>query len=326
MTTLARHDLVFCSARLLGLAWNNSHEGLADGFQPDSFADARRMRKALLERNPRMVFLVEIRYRDASRRFLPEGHRWWKRDAAGNVEKGWDEGGFLKLDFANPEYQKQVAAQTAAAVSSGVFDGVMLDWWNDDDDRLELVRRVRSAIGEGALILANANDRKTPRTAPYINGYFMECTRSKSAADWNRIAETLEWAEDNLRRPHINCLETWFHNSREDLNLMRATTTLSLTLSDGYALFSDPNPLPKPDHLHNWYPFWSKTLGLPVAKGARQPDGTIRREFGHGTVVYNPFGNQPREIRFAKPRKSAAAGSISIAHQLAAGDGDIFLK
>jgi hypothetical protein len=35
----------------------------------------------------------------------------------------------------------------------------------------------------------------------------------------------------------INCLESWFHQSRDDLNLMRATTTLALTRSDGYALF-----------------------------------------------------------------------------------------
>jgi len=37
---------------------------------------------------------------------------------------------------------------------------------------------------EKALIIANANDRTTPQTAPYINGYFMECYRSRTAKDW----------------------------------------------------------------------------------------------------------------------------------------------
>ena len=116
----------------------------------------------------------------------------------------------------------------------------------------------------------------------------MECTESKTAQDWQRIADTLAWAKAHLRQPRINCLETWYHQSRDDLNLMRATTTLALTHSDGYCLFSDPNPLPTPDHLHDWYSFWNKSLGRPVGKGNANSDGTVRREFENGTVVYNP--------------------------------------
>ena len=92
-------------------------------------------------------------------------------------------------------------------------------------------------------------------------------TESKTAQDWKRIADTLAWAEANLREPRVNCLETWFHKSRDDLNLMRATTTLALTHSDGYCLFSDPNPLPTPDHLHNWYPFWNREPGQADCQG-----------------------------------------------------------
>jgi hypothetical protein len=284
------------------------------------------MRAELLAKNPRMVLLAEIRYRDAGRAFLPADHKWWKRAADGTLEKGWEEGGFLKLDYANPDYRKHVAAQARAAVETGVLDGVMLDWWRDDDDHLALVREVRAAVGEAALILVNANDRQTPRTAPFVNGYFMECYRSRTAADWERIANSLAWAETALREPRINCVETWFHNSREDLYLMRATTTLALTLSDGYCLFSDPNPLPTPDHRHNWYAFWNTRLGRPVAKGAKQPDGTVLREFERGTACYNPFGNQARRVRFAEARRSAATGAVSAEHLVAAGDGDVFLR
>jgi hypothetical protein len=46
-------------------------------------------------------------------------------------------------------------------------------------------------------------------------------------------------AEGHLREPRVNCLETWYHKSRDDLNLMRATTTLALTRSEGYCLFSE---------------------------------------------------------------------------------------
>jgi hypothetical protein len=107
---------------------------------------------------------------------------------------------------------------------------------------------------------------------------------------------------------------------------MRATTTLALTHSDGYCLFSDPNPLSTPDHLHNWYPFSNRSLGKPVAKGIADSDGTMRREFENGTVVYNPMGNKAVSVTFPEERRSAASGKTAQSHQLESSDGDMFLK
>lgn len=324
--TVARHDLVFHAPEFFGLRWNHRHTGLADGFSPESMEAARAFRQKLLELNPRLVLLTEIRYRDAPKSYLPEGHSWWLRDAEGRLVSGWEEGGFLCLNFHDPEYRSRVVKQAKAAVESGAVDGVMLDWWSDDASRLALVKELRQAVGDDALIMANANDRTTPQTAPYLNGYFMECYKSQTAQDWQRIADTLAWAEEHLRPPRVNCLETWFHKSREDLDLMRATTTLALTHSDGYCLFSDPNPLPKPDHLHNWYPFWNKRLGRPRAKGQKLSDGTHRREFEQGTVVYNPMGNQPVRVTFAQLQISLATGKRGLVHRLGSPDGDIYLS
>lgn len=324
--TAARHDLIFHAPSFFGLQWNKQPQGLADGFAPESIPKARAFRGTLLGLNPNLILIAEIRYRDAHRSFLPESHPWWLRDKAGKIVAGWEEGGYWCMDFHNAEYRAHVARQCKAAVETGVVDGVMLDWWSDDPSRLELVRAIREAIGPKALILVNANDRKTPQTAPYVNGFFMECYRSKTAKDWQRIAETLAWAEANLRAPRINCLETWYHQSRGDLPLMRATTALSLTLSNGYCLFSDPNDLPTADHRHDWYPFWNKSLGKPVGMGAAQPDGTIRREFDRGTVVYNPMGNKRASITFETDRKSVATGKTSRRHSLASPDGDLFLR
>jgi hypothetical protein len=323
--TVARHDLVWYAPEFLGLRWNNKHTGLADGFVQDSVEKARASRQNLLSLNPNLILIVEIRYRDAHRSYLPEGHPWWLRDKQGRIVPGWEEGGYYCLDFHNPEFCRQVARQAQAAVASGAVDGVMLDWWSDDASRLALVRGIREAIGDQALILCNANDRTTPQTAPYINGYFMECTRSRTPEDWKKIADTLLWAEGNLRLPRVNCLETWFHKSRSDLHLMRATTTLALTHSNGYCLFSDPNPLPTPDHLHNWYPFWNKSLGRPVSAGTATADGTVTREFEGGTVVYNPAGSRSVAVVFSQPRTSVATGRTAKEHQLAAPDGDIYL-
>ena len=154
----------------------------------------------------------------------------------------------------------------------------------------------------------------------------MECTKSSTAEHWQKIAGTLKWAEENLRRPLVNCVETWYHRSRQDLDLMRAVTTLTLTHSNGYCLFSDPNPLPGPDHLHDWYSFWEKNLGKPISGGVNRVDGTVGREFENGTVVYNPMGNKTVTVVFAELRTSVASGKSSKRHQLSSPDGDIFLR
>ncbi|MHC4679916.1 MAG: putative glycoside hydrolase [Planctomycetota bacterium] len=326
LVTAARHDLIWHGATWYGLVWDKRPSGLAEAFEPDSIKAGLNRRKALLELNPNIILIAEIRYRDASRRFLPEGHRWWRRDKSGELVKGWSEGKFVQLDFDNHEFREHVAKRAQAVVESGVVDGVLLDWWSENDSRLELIKLVRQAVGDEHLILANANDRTTPRTAPYINGYFMECYRSKTPEHWRRIAGTLAWAEKNLRLPRANCLETWYHNSREDLNLMRATTTLSLTYSNGYCLFSDPNPLPVGDHRHNWYPFWDAKLGKAIAAGIPEPDGTIRREFENGTVVYNPMGNKTVTVVFDRARTSVATDQTAKSHTLTSPDGDIYLK
>lgn len=323
---LALHDLAFLSPSQLGLQWEGTFEGTAFTFTPASLAAARARRDSLLAKNPHLILLAEIRYRDAPKGFLPENSPWWKRDAAGKFQMGWAEGGYPLLDVTQADWQGQVAGRAKAIMDTGVFDGVMLDWWNDDESRLKLIRRVRAAIGDRALVLVNANDLEIPRTAAYVNGLFMECYRSATPEDWRRISETLRWAETHLRAPHINCVETWYHHSRRDFQLMRAVTTLSLTQSDGYCLFSDPNEKPTPDHLHDWYDFWNKGLGQPIKPGWQCPNGAWERLFSGGTVIYNPAGNSNVIVHFATPHLGRATGQTDMEHTVAGGDGDIFLN
>jgi hypothetical protein len=282
-------------------------------------------RKEILAHNPNMILIASMQYRDGPKDYLPEDSAWWMRDKQGKLVMGWEEGGYVRLDLKRADFRQQVAQQCRAAVKSGVVDGVLLDWWDDDEERLALIKLVRAAVGNDALIMANANDRQTPRSAPFINGYFMECYRSNTVEDWQRIADTLSWAETHLRPPRLNCVESWYHNSRQDLNLMRAVTTLALTHCDGYCLFSDPNELPTPDHLHDWYPFWDKSLGKPTGRGQKQRDGCVMRQFEHGLAVYNPMGNKAVTVKFTQDRKSVATGKVAAQHQVEAANGDIFL-
>ncbi len=323
---VAKHDLAWNCIHLCGLQWDTEPVGLAEHFTKESIETARAVRRQLLALNPNMVLIAEIRYRDTWSQWLPEDHPWWLHSPDGRRVKGWEEGGFWCLDFTNPDFRTHVAARAKAAIDSGVADGILLDWWRDDEDRLALVREVRRALGDEPLIIVNTNDRTAPRTAPYVNGLFMECYRSATPEHWRAIAETLTWAEQNLRRPRVNCVELWYHRSRQDLDLMRAATTLALTHSDGYCLFSDPNPLPVPDHRHDWYRFWDKGLGKSLSPGVTRDDGAVMREFEKGTVVYNPMGNRSIEVAFGEPRISRATGKTARTHTLPACDGDIYLK
>lgn len=324
-TSAARHDIVFHAPDFFELGWDKRFPGLATSFSPESIAAAQSIRRRLIERNPNIVLLAELRYRDAHRSHLPDGHPWWMTKN-GKPIVGWEEGGYFLIDYTQPALRDQIAKQAKALINTGVVDGIMLDWWDDDDDRISLLQNIRKAIGNDALILVNANDRKVPRSAKLINGLFMECYKTASPDDWKRTTETLVWAEANVRQPRINCLETWYQNSRRDVALMRATTTLALTMSDGYCLFSDPNPLPTPDHLHDWYPFWDCELGKPLEKGRSMRDGSFQRRFTNGLVVHNPPGNRQVDIVFDRLSKAVSTGALNKRFTVSPGDGDIFLR
>lgn len=333
ITTLARHDLVWHGCSWYGLRWNSTYEGDAESFTKESIDTALAFRRGIEALNPNMIFIAEIRYRDAWDGFLPEDSEYWMRDSDGNRVPGWGEGGYYLMNYPDPAFQLHVANRARAAIDSGVVDGILLDWWwPEDAHRLALIQTVRKTIGHDPVIIVNTNINMPVETAPYINGLFMEVTNTDSPSSWEQVANALVWAEHNLTPPRVNCLETWYHNSRDDLNLMRATTALSLGLSDGYCLFSDPNWLPTQDHLHNWYSFWDKEvrpgqkkLGKSLGPGIVRPDKAVSRDFEHGTVVYNPAGNECVTVTFSTPHESVATGKMGTEHLLDAEDGDIYV-
>jgi hypothetical protein len=317
--TLCRHDLVWAGPEFFGLKFVGQYRQLSTEFDPDSIEAARKLRAKLLTMNPNLIILVELRHHDVTMAQLPADSPWFQRKNGQLIPKKQNPNYFL-LDEGNPDLQARVAKQAKAVMESGAVDGIMLDWWKDDTIHLNLIKKIRTAIGDKALIIGNVNDRQTPMTASYLNGYFMECYRSATAADWKRIADTVQFGQRNLREPRLVCLETWNHGPEDELSLMRATTTMSLTLSDGYCLFSLSS-----DHRHDWYDYWNKNLGKPTAKGTRAADGSYRREFDHGTVVFNPMGNMPVKVTFAAPRERLSTKEAGTTFTIPSEDGDTFL-
>ena len=400
---LAKHDLAFAHPyTLLRIAWDISeaqpYSGLATALNPNQLDAARERKQELLSLNPNLLFLVEIRYRDAryvSRQneanvenwwevgYFPPDSPYWLTDSNGKPVIGWGEDtngdgkidendkvlGYL-IDFTNPEMQNLMVKQAVALDTSGLFDGIMLDWWNEDyatspvavDDwsetiltpaaeleaRLAILSKIREQVADDFLILVNANMRQIPKSAPDVNGLFMECYKPEHNKGYSlnqilRMEKTLLWAEQYLREPRINCLEGWRvvtdymgdlntriveRNSTENRQWMRMITTLSLTHSDGYVLFADDNAIPVPDHLHNWYDFYDADLGMPTQDRTVQYGditGLFIRAFEKGWAVYNRSG-AARTVTFDEPVVAVNNGKRHSRHKIPDFDGEIFLK
>lgn len=345
LATIARHDLYFNEWGSLGLRLTNNQKYvvLTPEFTPQSIEAARSKRAALLAANPNILILVNVHYVHAGLDYLPPDSSFWK-----SHEATQDEYKSVELDFSNLQFQDKVAALCAALVKTGVYDGCMLDGWHDDQNsasRVDLIRRIRAAIGEDAILMGNVNQRLPTLTAPYLNGMYMEGYGFFFFPDWHMAAANLLWGEHNLRKPAITALEGWYpcdtrqcsgdaatiqQRGRGDSARMRAVTTLALAFSNGSVVFSDPNPLPTPDHLHDWYPFWDKSLGRPVGPLATldRPNlsGAYTRQYQNGEVVFNPPSNRSVTVTFPEPRRSAATNTTGRSFIVAPGDGDLFLR
>ncbi|MCM2680524.1 putative glycoside hydrolase family 15 protein [Echinimonas agarilytica] len=327
----AKHDLLweepisqlsFDTPLVLGLEWQQQHAGLATSFNPASLHKALENRKKLLTLNPNLVMLMEIRWRDAPNSYLPEDSPFWLLNEDGTRVQGWKYGPepYYMLNYHHPEFLKRIGDMSRLAVESGVYDGIMLDWSGE----INVVKAVRHAIGDKALINVNIHDdiEDGELFAEYINGAFMECNPSKLCS-WSGIEKALDFFESQFRSPHINGLEVW--GERKDLARMRATTTLALTSSNGYVLYGDVNPLPTPDHLHDWYSFWDADLGKPTHDRKVLENGLFQRVFSRGTVIHNPKGNPESTVNFNTPHLRVSDQSRGTEFKIGSLDGDIFL-
>ena len=317
---------------VLGAVWDHKHGGLATDFTAESKARALKNRAAALSLNPNMIFLLEVRWRDAPASFLPADSPFWKRKPDGSRVLGWNNADepYFKMNPDHPDFAENIARQCKVAVDSGIYDGIMFDW----DGHPPIVKAVRAALGDKGLIIANIHDRihEAKAYGHLLNGAFMELsppgpgyqnTGMQELGSWQSTRLALLEFEKTFRQPRINCLEVW--GKREDLRRMRAVTTLALTHSDGYVLYADPNPLKTPDHLHNWYPFWDLELGKPTGRLTARDDGSYSRSFDGGLVIFNPWQNGSVRVSLGSAMIRSSDGTTNTTFELQDADGDIFL-
>ena len=354
---MAQHDLWFGTLVFeqefvhTGDAWIVRHDERRWREHPAAIRDA------YLAENPNMIFLAGINMREIDRGTFPADSPHWLRNEEGERIHAWN--GSMFLDFTKPVVQQMIIQKAVAVSKCGLYDGIFLDWWSEDsvilaDDEVGwidgyvgleaeqrardvIIQGIRNNVRENFLIMVNTI-RKIPRTSPYINGAFMETGMpvyhynvggdEKVESGLAEIEDTLSWAEENLKSPQINGLEGFGFDdeppdSPTNLRWMRVFTTLSLTFSDGYALFNNGK-----GHHHFWYDFWDADLGKPVSPKAQlyqDIDGLYIREFTNGWAVYNHSG-APQVITLPEEVQGAASGLAGMEHALPNLDGEMYLK
>ena len=366
---IAYHDLFFCR-ETFGWTWTPTPDGTPRliGDPDEAMVTTDRIRA----RNPNIILISSIEYYVANYDEFPDDWPYFVRDDTGKrIEfQTWDQ---YVIDFTHPAVQEMIIQQAAEIARCGIFDGIGIDHWgkrgigpitHEDaaNAKDRIIQGIRDAVGDDFLILVTTSGATFPRHAEYINGLFMETIEGYEGgytyAGLSDIENTLLWAEENLREPQINCLagrgvRNELLDSPKNLQWMRLWTTMSLTHSDGYVLFTMGSNL---DHSHTyeiwpghsaehaqgkrhghqqqhyWYDFWEAPLGQPVGgdetKGQlyENRDGVFIREFTNGWAVYNRSGTA-QEIELPQEVSGWSSGvEHQRRHTLADLDGEIYLK
>ena len=359
---LILHDLYW--SPFFTLDWNTTPTEPTYGVATSlagNLANAREVRERWLDQNPNMVFLVEVRLHNHFRpEAFPPDSDFWLRDAQGQIIR--NSAGEYLINFLKPEVQELLAKRIIAVARCGLYDGVLLDGAGANGGNrfvgrgfhtatnAEITQAMRNILGavrantrDDFLIVVNSNDNIVEGYPELVNGNFMETFKDHpggySHGLLKRLEDVLLWSEENLREPRVNCLEAQGMSIEppdgpNNLRMMRAITTLGLTHSDGYVLYTDGvrdlGP-PYPHHHHWWHPFWDANLGRPVGTKAQRYgdiEGLFIREFTNGWAVYNRSGQaQTISLRTsATPVSDRGNNAASLAHTLPDLDGEIYLK
>ena len=174
----------------------------------------------MLRENPNLLFIITLPvaliHPDTylHQKVIQRNDFPWQRDTDGNrVPDGY---GAYWVDYTLPIAHKMFAEQAKSLKDCG-YDGIFIDLWQEHHDpvyrqgQVDVLKAIRTAVGDDFLILINANHLINESSAPYINGLMMETYRVLSDDYSHRgmmeLEDTLLWAAENLQDPVVNCLE-----------------------------------------------------------------------------------------------------------------------
>ena len=363
---LTKHDLVW-KGSYRHLHWHLSKSEPTGGLSTRLVGDleaAIAMHEDRLEQNPNLISLMGLNFKWWAPDSFPIDSDFWLRDPDGNLMVHPYHGGEWVGNFLNPEFQDLCIEKVVSIAACGLYDGLFVDGVGDGtgfhgrgfypeitdqqviDAYIRIFRSIRERVRDDFLIIVNVNRAKPIPFVEYLNGIFMETGHDPNGSYTREglieIEDTLLWAGKQLQAPQLTCLEgegigTEPPNGPNNKRWMRVFTTMSLTLSDGYVLYTDGTRSVDPKALHHghiWYDFWDADLGRPIGEKAalyKTPqgvsiEGLFIREFTNGWAVYNRSG---KEQMIQLPEKvSGVASSVEDKrwHTIPDLDGEIYLK
>ena len=117
---LALHDLTWRGPSYFELDYTDTPQG----SEVVGFVErVQEIRDSLLNLNPNMLFLAEVRVLNAWIGYYPEDFPYWLRDENGDIIKT-PSGAFLLTDFTQPGMQDIIVQQAIAVAKCGLFDGI----------------------------------------------------------------------------------------------------------------------------------------------------------------------------------------------------------
>ena len=318
------HDLVWSAE--YGYQYFSESNRLID--PENNFYWEKLKTRQMIDENPNLIFIVTLPvaliHPDAylHQKIIQRNDFPWLRDADGKrVPDGYGE---YWVDYRQPIAHQMFAEQAKALKDCG-YDGIFIDLWQEHHDpvyrqgQVDTLKAIRQAVGDDFLILINANDEINPSSAPYVNGLMMETFRALSDNYSHRgmmaLEDTLLWAAENLQPPVITCLEgegigAESPMSPANLQGMRLITTLALTHSNGYSLYTMGVQWDEP-HTHDADyegPHYSHERGDPVADVHANDHENLRHIHHHEHYWYDfydaPLGQPVGELaeRYQTPK------------------------
>ena len=369
--TIALHDLYWTAEVGLGyrVNWHLSETEPTYGLStvlalPDGIQAAKTAHQHVMRLNSDMVLLMAVNFEWVVPDAFPMDSDFWLRDPQGNLLVHPYHGRERVANLLNPEYQDLYIERIVGIANCGLFDGIFVDSLGNNgtgfygrqfypeitdqqiiDAYTRIFRGIRERVGDDFLIIANVNRTKPTAYTEYFNGIHMETGHDRNGSYTRQglieIEDTLLWAQRHLQAPQITGLEgegvgTSPPDSPENKRWMRLFTTMSLTLSNGYVLYTDGTRglYPEaPDHGHIWRDFWDADLGKPVGERVQlynnpqgvSIDGLFFREYTNGWAVYNRSG-KAQNIQLAESTIGVSSSITATDHTIPDLDGEIYLK
>ena len=229
------------------------------------------------------------------------------------------------VNYFHTDFPKVFASEARKHVERSSTGGVMLDWWHNyhqnynpkdvEAARIRIAKELRKTLDEDSIILANTNDNDDFATHDYINGVFLEMSKSKpkerfSSSKISKYERILIQHNQKLRYPKLIAFEPWkvtenqanprgdFHSETNIKFAKLFTAMASVIPENGYILYAENNQdSTDGDHYHVFYDFYNIDLGKPTSSYTKITNGVAYKTYEDGLIAYNRT-TKPITIRF----------------------------